>query len=117
MRMKDPIEYELEGEQQLIENGREQEKKYSFAISMTNAGLLHPPYLIDSNFDDDRFLEYVEDELAPKLGEWDDSILGSIGEIRAIKEPNSSTFQPTSQKIDSREKLQITLPSPLWKPI
>ena len=39
-------------------------KKYSFAISMTNAGLLHPPYLIDSNFDDDRFLEYVEDELA-----------------------------------------------------
>ena len=39
-------------------------KRYAFALSMTNQGLLHPPYLIKKNFNDTNFMEYVREELA-----------------------------------------------------
>jgi len=90
-------------------------KKYSFAISMTNAGLLHPPYLIQGNFDDDQFMEYVEDMLVPKLESGMVVFWDRLGKSGRKKHPVVQHFNPRAKKLIQEKNCKLVFLPPYGK--
>ena len=94
-----------------IEKEKEEGGRFAFAVAMTDAGLLHYPYLIKENFNDENFMEYFRDELAPRLKKemvvfWD-----RLGKSGRKKNSIAQHFNPEAKKIiEERGRILVFLP-------
>lgn len=77
-----------------IEKEKEEGERFAFAVAMTDAGLLHYPYLIKENFNDENFMEYFRDELAPRLKKGMVVFWDRLGKSGRKKNSTAQTLQP-----------------------
>lgn len=90
-------------------------KRYAFALSMTNQGLLHPPYLIKKNFNDTNFMEYIREELAPVLQKGMVVIWDQSGKSGRKKNPTAQHFNPEAKKIIEEHCCKLVFLPPYGK--
>ena len=90
-------------------------KRYSFALAMTNRGLLHPPYLIKENFNNSNFIEYVREELAPVLERGMVVFWDQLGKSGRKKNPTAQHFNPEAKKIIEEHGCKLVFLPPYGK--
>ena len=82
-------------------------KRFAFSISMTEGGLLHPPYLIKENFNDENFVEYFREELAPKLEKGMVVFWDRLGRSGRKKNPEKQHYNPAIKKSLKRRDVHL----------
>ena len=90
-------------------------KRYAFSIAMTEEGLLHPPYLIKENFNDENFMIYVREELAPVLKSGMVVFWDRLGRSGRKKNPIKQHFNPTAKEIIEKHGCKLIFLPPYGK--